>query len=326
MKIAIDAGHGLYTQGKRCLKKYDKNKTREWALNSRIAAKVCSRLKEYGVEIIRLDDTTGNTDIALSVRTKNANNNNVDLVISIHHNAGGGTGIETYVYNNVCFNGETGKIAKKINDKVVEKTRMKNRGVKTGDYAIIRDTKMPACLIECGFMDNAVDTPIILTEDFANKVTEGIVEALVELYSLKKISNVSVVQKNLKKIDVIYQTYTNGRWQPNVKNTEDYAGIFNMPVTGIYANLSEKDIVYKVHTKNGKWLSEVKNRKDYAGILGKPIDGVMMKSNIGTIKYRAHLNKGGWLPFVTGYNEKDSKNGFAGVLGKEIDAIQVEVV
>lgn len=134
------------------------------------------------------------------------------------------------------------------------------------------------------------------------------------------------VPEKPNKIDVIYQTYTNGRWQPNVKNKEDYAGVFNIPVTGIYANLSEKDIVYKVHNLNGKWLPEVKNREDYAGIFGKLIDGVMMKSNVGTVKYRVHLNKGSWLPWVTGYDENDSNNGYAGVLGKEIDAIQVEII
>ena len=44
-KIAIDAGHGLYTAGKRCLKSIDPNETREWVLNSRIAGKVIEKLK-----------------------------------------------------------------------------------------------------------------------------------------------------------------------------------------------------------------------------------------------------------------------------------------
>lgn len=137
---------------------------------------------------------------------------------------------------------------------------------------------------------------------------------------------VQPIEPTQDKIDVIYQTYTNGRWQPNVKNTEDYAGVFGLTVTGIYANLSEGNITYKVHTKNGKWLPEVTDRKDYAGILGKSIDGLMMKSNKGTVKYRVHLLNGNWLPWVTGYSEKDSINGYAGIFGKEIDAIQVEII
>jgi len=87
MKIGIDAGHGLHTAGKRCAKQFDTNETREWLLNSRVATKVCDILNRNGVETIRLDDTTGNTDIDLNTRCKNANNANVDIVISIHHNA-----------------------------------------------------------------------------------------------------------------------------------------------------------------------------------------------------------------------------------------------
>ena len=87
MKIGVDAVHGIDTPGKRCAKQFDTNETREWLLNSRVATKVCDILNRTGVETIRLDDTTGNTDIDLNTRCKNANNANVDIVISIHHNA-----------------------------------------------------------------------------------------------------------------------------------------------------------------------------------------------------------------------------------------------
>lgn len=99
---------------------------------------------------------------------------------------GGGTGIETYVYNEILKNGETGRIATIINDKAVEKTGMRNRGVKTKDLAMVRDTKMPACLIECGFMDNEHDTPLILTEEYANKVANGIAEGILTYYNIEK--------------------------------------------------------------------------------------------------------------------------------------------
>lgn len=87
MKIGIDAGHGINTPGKRCAKQFDENETREWTLNSRVATKVSEILNRNGVETLRLDDTTGNTDIDLSTRCRNANNVNVDMVVSIHHNA-----------------------------------------------------------------------------------------------------------------------------------------------------------------------------------------------------------------------------------------------
>ena len=63
---------------------------------------------------------------------------------------------------------------------------MRNRGVKTKGLAMVRDTKMPACLIECGFMDNEHDTPLILTEEYANKVANGIAEGILTYYNIEK--------------------------------------------------------------------------------------------------------------------------------------------
>lgn len=132
-----------------------------------------------------------------------------------------------------------------------------------------------------------------------------------------------------QKIDVIYQVWddVNNKWLPNVKNTEDYAGIFGHDICAIFANLSKGNITYKVHYKGGKWLPAVINRKDYAGIFNKPIDGIMMKTDTGkTIHYMAHLRrKNKWLSWISGYNEKDSAKGYAGILGQEIDAIKIYI-
>ena len=332
MKIGVDAGHGLHTAGKRCAKQFDANETREWVLNSRVATKVCEILNRSGVETLRLDDVTGNTDINLSTRCTNANNANVDLVVSIHHNAGGGTGIETYVYNETLKNGETGRIATLINNKAVGKTGMRNRGVKTKDLAMVRDTKMPACLIECGFMDNANDTPIILTEEYANKVASGIAEGIFTYYN-KDTSD----QNNSKKIDVKYQAYSD-KWYPDVINTTDHAGTKGKAISGFRGNTvgSEEEagkLIYCVGLLNGRWLGEITDREkdksgdDFAGILGNPIDRIMVRATKGTARVRVRLlGDNDFLPWVTGYNKNDAENGYAGIKGRKIDAIQVEIV
>lgn len=247
MKIGIDAGHGLHTAGKRCAKQFDPNETREWVLNSRVATKVCEILNSYdGIEAIRLDDITGNTDIDLNLRCRNANNLELDLVVSIHHNAGGGTGIEIFVYNQACLNGETGKLARMVLEKAVEATGMVNRGVKTQNFAIIRDTKMKACLIECGFMDNEHDTPLILTEEYSNKVANGIADGILAYLNIKKEEVeskpqeiVKPVQNQTKKIDVKYQAFTN-KWLPDVLNAQDYAGIYGQAITAFRGNTVRK--------------------------------------------------------------------------------------
>ncbi|MBR3968109.1 MAG: N-acetylmuramoyl-L-alanine amidase [Clostridia bacterium] len=130
-----------------------------------------------------------------------------------------------------------------------------------------------------------------------------------------------------KKISVTYQVWDNvqNKWLPNVTDLTDYAGIYGHDICCVFANITKGNIYYKVHTKGGKWLPQVKNREDYAGILNKSIDALMMKTNTGKkIYYAVHLKKSNkWLPFVTGYNAKDSNNGYAGILGQEIDGIKI---
>lgn len=133
-----------------------------------------------------------------------------------------------------------------------------------------------------------------------------------------------------EKISVKYQVWDDvaNAWLPVVTDLTDYAGLFGHDVCAVFAELTRGNIFYKVHTKGGKWLPEVKNREDYAGLYNKPIDALMMRTDTGrTIKYAVHLRRSDrWLPFVTGYDEKDSNNGFAGILGQEIDAIKIYIV
>ena len=92
--IALDAGHGMNTAGKRCLKAIDANQTREWWLNDRIADMVQEGLADYDCRVLRVDDTTGARDVSLAARVRAANTAGADIYISVHHNAGicGGSG------------------------------------------------------------------------------------------------------------------------------------------------------------------------------------------------------------------------------------------
>lgn len=193
-KLALDAGHGLYTAGKRCLKTLDPNETREWVLNSRICNKLQQKLGEYdGIEVLRVDDTTGGTDVALANRCRAANNWGADFYLSIHHNAGigGGTGggFEVYRYIKLSENGNTAKKQKIIAEELIKAGISKgNRSsnIKAADFAVLRDTSMEAALIECAFMDSATDVPVLLTDAFAERVASACVNAVVIFGNLTK--------------------------------------------------------------------------------------------------------------------------------------------
>lgn len=190
LKIAIDAGHGMGTAGKRCMKKLDSNETREWWLNNRIADRLEQLLAGYDCEIVRVDDTTGAKDISLANRVKAANNAKADVYISIHHNAGvnGGTGGGTVVYY-YSSKAERATQAKALYNAIVARTGLvgnRSEKVKKHGFYVIKNTSMPAFLIENGFMDSKTDVPIILTDAHAEKTAQGILAFLVEQFSLKK--------------------------------------------------------------------------------------------------------------------------------------------
>lgn len=188
--IAIDAGHGLTTSGKRCMKALDPNETREWWLNNRIADRLEVLLASYDCKIIRVDDTTGAKDISLADRVKKANNGNADVYVSIHHNAGanGGTsgGTEVYYYSSKA---ERKNQATALYNTLINYTGLKgNRSTPVKKYAfyVVKNTKMPAFLIENGYMDSQIDTPIILTSGHAEKTAQAILRFLVEQFGLKQ--------------------------------------------------------------------------------------------------------------------------------------------
>ena len=203
-KIALNAGHGLHTAGKRCLKALDPNETREWKLNARICEKIEAKLKAYtGYELIRLDDTTGITDVALKTRTNKANEWGADFYLALHHNA-----VDPKAYTNVngikCLNGggivaivytkaskKSGEWQKALYDSLIKHTGLKgNRSTPLAkmDLHEVRESNMPAVLLELGFMDSAQDVPVILTEEYADKCATAIVEVLAEKGGLKKVT------------------------------------------------------------------------------------------------------------------------------------------
>ncbi len=190
-KIALSAGHGMNTPGKRCMKSIDKNETREWYLNDRICDKVEKKLALYdGYSLLRVDDTTGKTDVPLENRVGNANKWGADFYLSIHHNAGinGGSGGGIISIAHTKASETSKKYQKIIYDELIKETGFKgNRSTPLAFQNLYecRVTNMPAVLVECGFMDSTTDVPIILSEAFAEKASTALVSALITIGNLK---------------------------------------------------------------------------------------------------------------------------------------------
>lgn len=192
-KIALTAGHYKHTSGKRCLKSLDPNETREWVLNDRIADKIEMLLAENytGYELLRIDDTTGETGSDLAQRTGMANDFGADFYLSIHHNAGinggSGGGIMAYIYT--YASAASAEWQKALYDALIAATGLKGNRSKPlakSNLHEVRETKMPAVLLELGFMDSKTDVPVILSEEFADQCAQAIVQVLAERGKLEK--------------------------------------------------------------------------------------------------------------------------------------------
>lgn len=183
-KIALDAGHGLYTYGKQT-----PDGIKEWTLNDKVRDKVIKILSDYDVTIINTDNDEGNTDETLSYRVSKYLNAGVDAFVSIHHNAHTGnwnnaTGVEVFV-DNKCTAKDL-ELANAIYNRMVKYTSLKGRGVKKLNFAVINQNKIPAVLCEGGFMDGTNDYKIITSESGQYHYAKAVAEGLIEFLNLKK--------------------------------------------------------------------------------------------------------------------------------------------
>lgn len=181
----LDAGHGYHTPGKRT----PDGSMREWEFNSVVANYAKEILENYqNVQVLFAHDPTGQVDIPLKSRIDYANKVGADVYVSIHANAYGNgwnsaKGIETFVYTTNPPIARS--LANLVQKKLVEKTGLYNRGVKTANFHVLRETKMTAILVECGFMTNKEEAALLKSDAYRRKCAQAIAEGLIEFYNLK---------------------------------------------------------------------------------------------------------------------------------------------
>lgn len=177
--IVIDAGHGGEDIGTRShgLPRYQ-----EKTLNLSTAFMLKSYLQEYGYHVImtRTDDTF----IPLDERAAVANRLNPKLFVSVHYNSAPSTdaeGIEVFYYRNnedQTRMQQSKQLAQSILNRVIRNTDAKSRGVKHGNFAVIRETTVPAVLIEGGFLTNTKEMEKLKDAEYLKKLALGIAQGI----------------------------------------------------------------------------------------------------------------------------------------------------
>lgn len=194
MKIAYNAGHILATPGKRIPAELDPAQTREWVLNDRVARAFAREMGRYrNVELRRLDDPEGIKPLDIDGRVAQANLWPADFYLSIHHNAAGkifdGGGVELYLD---APGGPSENYARAIYEEVIQATGLSGDRadpIRTGDEAPLyetRATRMPAVLVEYGFMDSRADVPVILTAEFPEQAGKATAQAIARVAGLER--------------------------------------------------------------------------------------------------------------------------------------------
>lgn len=168
MKIGINCGHTKSGAG--CGAVGYINESEE---TRAVGNKLIEMLKRNGHTVVNCTVNTASTQneyLKKSVLLANAQS--LDYFISIHFNAGGGKGVETFTYS-----GKKLDVAKNICSKI-ESLGFKNRGVKDGsDLYVIKNTKAKAILIEVCFVDTESDVQLYHKVG-ADKIATAIYESI----------------------------------------------------------------------------------------------------------------------------------------------------
>lgn len=250
--VAIDAGHGMKTQGKRTpiLKKdlvingkVVKRKgeiihEHEW--NRAVAKYIAAGLARNGINYMYTADMIGNRDIALSTRARKANSKKADILVSCHYNAVGSCASfqnrikGLLVLRTRNCSQESIKLGSLIHkhlrtdcDYEYSYGLMRDVDMSGFTLAILRQTNMPSVLVEYGFMDYEKEAVKMLDPVWQKQCAEATVKGICEYFGMKYKKDTAKKDEHKKdnvEQDTSFKPYT-------VKIEEDILNVRKGPGT-----------------------------------------------------------------------------------------------
>lgn len=187
--VVVDAGHGGRDPG--TISPYDDTFFEKDVVLD-IAKRVEKYLKDKGINALLTRDgdnhLNDNIDKDLLERADIANRNNASLFVSIHVNAydlkykgaASVNGMEVYYLNKdtVYTDFTDERYAEIVANKIVESTGIKFNGIKSRALSVLRNTHMPAILVETAYITNKEDHARLKSNDFRDKTAKGIVNGI----------------------------------------------------------------------------------------------------------------------------------------------------
>ena len=194
--IFLDPGHGGRDSGAYYYGIAEKD------LNLQVSRKLRKRLEELGYTVLTSRDSDVDVDF-VTERSRMVNKTNADFFISIHFNATGNDttlnlGIQTYSYkeevgypskinqywhNNPDRISESNRLAADLHSSLLTETGARDAGLLQATFAVLRETAKPAVLLELGYMDNSEENQRIRSDQYQDKLVEGIIKGIQKYYA-----------------------------------------------------------------------------------------------------------------------------------------------
>jgi len=181
--VVIDPGHGGQDKGATGI-----SGLKEKNVNLTVALYLEELLRARGFNVVmtRKNDTS----LTLAERAALAEKAKADLFISIHANASlnnkYASGTETYYYQNKKTSPQSLYLASLIQQEVSAALKLPSLGVKKAPFHVLRETSMPAALVELAFLSNAVDETILASDHCLKLAAEALYRAVLRYYNLNQ--------------------------------------------------------------------------------------------------------------------------------------------
>lgn len=181
IKIFLDPGHGGHDSGGIGYGVMEKDIVLDIGLKT--ANYLRSNYHNVDVQLSRTTDVF----IPLEGRAQMANDWRADYFVSLHTNAhnGSANGFETFIYNG-SVSKETKNRQKDIHNYMINRMNAYNRGMKSANFSVLRNSEMPSILLEYLFIDNYTDNQLLRSSSYRSSLARITAEAIANSFDLTK--------------------------------------------------------------------------------------------------------------------------------------------
>jgi N-acetylmuramoyl-L-alanine amidase len=178
--VVIDAGHGGHDRGGIAGQRVD-----EKTMNLDVAQRLKAVLQSYGYRVVMTRDS--DVFIPLGTRVAIANSYRDAIFVCVHFNATSrrsASGIETYFYSSQSL-----PLASAIHYYVAGGAPSANRGVRRRGFYVLRNTRIPSVLVECGFLTNPTEAQHALSSAYRQKLALEIAHGVQNRSSVSRFAS-----------------------------------------------------------------------------------------------------------------------------------------